>query len=111
MVVTDPASAARARDPHAPVITVRTNLQPGQEFVRVAICKLRSFLEQGSTSPLQFAKALYPDCPRVIRYLEKAAVPARRTDELISRGALRPTQIPAATVASTPDKWNCSAGR
>jgi hypothetical protein len=40
-----------------------------------------------------------------------AAVPATRTDELISRGALRPTQIPAETVARTPEMWNCSAGR
>ena len=88
VVVTDPASASRARDPHAPIIHVKTNLPPGQEFIRVAICKLKSFIEHGSTSPLQFAKALYPDCPRVIRYLERAAVPAAGTADNAWKGAL-----------------------
>jgi HK97 family phage major capsid protein/HK97 family phage prohead protease len=90
VVVTDPASAARARDPQASIIQVRANLPIGQEFIRVAVCKIKSLVDGGSTSPLAFAKALYPDCPRVIRYLERAAVPAAGTADNAWAGALVP---------------------
>lgn len=75
----DPAAASRARavdSPASRVVEVRSALLPGQEFVRAAICKLRSFLDHGAVSPVAYARAMYPDCPRVAQYLERAAVPA-----------------------------------
>jgi len=91
--VTDPAAASRARDAAiAPAssssIQVRANLPLGQEFVRAAICKLKSFMDHGAISPVAYAKAMYPDCPRIVQYLERAAVPAANTIDQTWAGAL-----------------------
>jgi HK97 family phage major capsid protein/HK97 family phage prohead protease len=63
---------------HQPVIRVQTNEEPGIGFAKAVLCKTASFLSQGMMSPLDVAKARYPDNDRVHAYL-KAAIPAGTT--------------------------------
>jgi len=94
VVVASPVAAAESRDSRVSAVQVKTNLPLGQEFVRMAICKLRAFLDQGSRSPLEYAKVLYPDCPRIAQYLAKANVPAANTIDQTWAGALvSPTNL------------------
>lgn len=68
------AHASRGGSP-TPVIRVTPNEEKGIGFAKAVLCKAAAFLSQGAHSPLEFAKARYPDNDRVHAYL-KAAIPA-----------------------------------
>lgn len=58
--------------------------EPGIEFARMLVCKLIAFQSQqrgSALSPIQVAKAKYPDAHRIHQYLERAAVPAGTTTD------------------------------
>lgn len=90
-----PNTSAISRD-RTQVITVKSNLPPGIEFSRMVLCKLASFVSQGSVSPMDVAKSRYPDNPRIQQYFMKGAVPAATTIDAVWAGPL----VYADTLAS-----------
>ncbi len=76
----DPLAASAVRGGQAPIASVRvtSNEEPGIGFARAVLCKTASFLSQGTYSPLDFAKAKYPDNDRLQTYL-KATIPGGTT--------------------------------
>ena len=84
---TQAAAASRAADPRGPIY-VRDNLPQGIEFARMLICKLVAFKSQGNISPLEVAKARYPDQHRIHQYFQKAAVAAGTTTDATWAGPL-----------------------
>lgn len=85
------AAAAASRGGAAmPVIQVKDNLLPGQEYVRMVICKAAAFVEaqKGNfVSAEAIAKHRYPDNQRIHAVL-KAAVPAGTTTDAVFAGPL-----------------------
>ena len=81
------ASKSRGHDHHHSV-SVKSNLPPGIEFSRMVLCKLASFVSGGNVSPMNIAKARYPDNPRIQQYFERAAVPAGTTTDPVWGGPL-----------------------
>ena len=76
-----PAAAAASRGampPAAGYVRVQPNEEPGIGFAKAVLCKAAAFLAQGAASPLDIAKARYPDNDRVHAYL-KATIPAGTT--------------------------------
>ena len=96
------AAAASSRSGAEPRIFVRDNLPPGIEFARAVICKVAAFQSHGATSAVAVAKARYADSPRVIEFLEKAAVPAGTTTDPTWAGAL---VNPASTLTTDFLAW------
>lgn len=80
----NPQQAAASRSGTA--ITLKQNLEPGIEFARMVMCKVHARLE--GISPVEMAKARYPDNPRIHAYLQKGAVPAATTGDSVWAGAL-----------------------
>ena len=81
------ASAARGGTP-APQVSVRSTLPPGIGFARVLMCRMASFREQMSRSPLEIARSWYPDDHRVQQFLQRGAVPAATTTDPVWAGPL-----------------------
>lgn len=63
---------------HRPHITVKSNLPPGIEFARYAICKVAG--PMFGMSPLDIARERYPDNPRIQALLKAAVAGATTTD-------------------------------
>jgi len=80
------ASFADGAASRAPVIQVKETLPPGHEFARMVMCKAHAYLEH--MSPVELAKARYPDSPRIHQYLQRGAVPAATTGTAVWAGAL-----------------------
>lgn len=79
--VTTVEAGAAARGGSQPVIRVHANEEKGIGFARAVLCKTASFLSQGQFSPIDIAKARYPDNSRLQSYL-KAAIPAGTTSHV-----------------------------
>ncbi len=82
------AADSRAEAAAATRIYLRDNLPPGIAFARMVICKLVAFQNQFSVSPLEVAKARYPDQHEIHQYFERAAVPASTTQNQPNAGVL-----------------------
>ena len=95
----DDGSAARGHQSH---VTVKSNLPPGIEFARYAICKMASLISmrEGNFVPaIDIAKQRYPDNQR-IQMLLKAAVPAGTTTHVTWAAPLvDPTNLTSEFVA------------
>lgn len=76
----DPQAAAAARSAgQTPSVRVRANEEKGIGFARAILCKTAAFLSHGGASPLEIAKARFPDHDRLHAFLSKAAIPAGTT--------------------------------
>ena len=78
VVGNDPVVAHVSRGGGVPVIRMQPNEDPGIGFAKAILCKVASYLSQGAASPLDIARARYPDNDRVLTHL-KATIPAGTT--------------------------------
>jgi HK97 family phage major capsid protein/HK97 family phage prohead protease len=83
----DPQKASASRDPHVPVITVRDNVPAGIGYARAVMCQVQARMD--GYSPLEVAKARYPDHAALHSFLQmKAVVPAGTTQQAVYAGPL-----------------------
>jgi HK97 family phage major capsid protein/HK97 family phage prohead protease len=75
--------AARSRG--GQVISIKENLPPGIEFARAVMVKVNAALQY--RNPVELAKEVYPDSPRIQAYL-KGAVAGANTQTPVWAGAL-----------------------
>lgn len=80
-VTADPHQASALRGGSSstmPQIRITPNEEKGIGFARAVLCKTASFLSQGTHSPVDIAKSMFPDNDRLVTYL-KATIPAGTT--------------------------------
>lgn len=88
--------AARSRgngNGNHPVITMKQTRAPGIGIARAMLCRMASFLAQGSVSPVDVAKARYPDDPEIQLYLKASVAGGTTTDTNWATALVEPTTL------------------